>query len=445
MQASNTAVAESGVAEPWRVTYTPLLVLFSAYTFMILTYRAKGATIVMVLALAFFVLQRAAIRVPTFLWLFTAWIGWAGVSYALNPSNDPDLWTALVEHAKLLLIILIAVNAVRTPTQLRRYILFVVVSFMLFPGRSTLQNYVFGYTVFGRAVGPFIYANSNALAAISLLILGPAFALWASEKPRRVLRLIGLGAATALIVIVILTQSRGGFLGLITVLVPSAIALTRRQPRTVVAMAAVLAAGLFAAPASFWQRMGGLSKATNVETIGDMDAEGSARERYAVMQTALRILSDHPVLGVGLGAYQRVNAEYSPSIGRKDTHNTYLNVAAETGIPGLLIFLTAVGSVFWFAHDTGSGSGKRRGAARTPDEERVYWLRSGLAGYLVAGVFGSYARIAITYIFISLVWTAARAARAAHTQRQGVSAPTQAFTLPTQSPTVGVAAAAPLA
>src|SRR6202008_71981 len=121
--------------------------------------------------------------------------------------------------------------------------------------------------------------------------------------------------------------------------------------------------------ASFWQRMGGLAKATNVETSGQMDPEGSARERFAVMQTALRILGDHPVLGVGLGAYQRVNAEYSPSIGRKDTHKTYLNVATETGIPGLLIFLAAIGTVFWFARNTGGGSGLKRRGARDPDGE----------------------------------------------------------------------------
>ncbi len=215
MPAPNTAVAQA--PEPWRLTYTPLFVLFTAYTFMILTYRAKGATIVMVLALVCVVLQRAVVRAPAFLWVFAAWVGWAGLSYALNPTADAELWDALIEHGKLILIVLVAVNALRTPTQIRRYLLFVVVSFMVFPARSTLQNYVMGYTVFGRAVGPFIYANSNDLAAISLLVLGPAFALWASEKSHRRLRWIGLGAAAALIVIVILTQSRGGLLGLMTI------------------------------------------------------------------------------------------------------------------------------------------------------------------------------------------------------------------------------------
>jgi O-antigen ligase len=409
MPAADTAVAPA--PEPWRLTYTPVFVLFTAYTFMILTYRASGATVVMVLALVCVVLQRAVVRAPAFLWVFAAWVGWAGLSYTLNPTANAELWDALLEHAKLILVVLVAVNALGTPTQIRRYLLFVVVSFMVFPARSTLQNYVMGYTVFGRAVGPFIYANSNDLAAISLLVLGPAFALWASEKAHRRLRWIGLGAAAALIVVVILTQSRGGFLGLAVVVVPSAVVLVRRRPRTAVAMAVVLAAGLFAAPASFWQRMGGLSKATSAETVGEMDPEGSAKQRFAVLETATRIIGDHPVLGVGLGGYPRANAEYSPALGPRDTHNTYLNVAAETGIPGLLIFLALVGNVLWSARDTRPGGGKRRGGARDPDRERQYWLRSALAGYLVAALFGSYARLSVTYIFISLVWAAARAAK----------------------------------
>src|SRR5882762_1183319 len=388
MPAPNTAVAPPPPTESWRVTCTPLFVLFAAYTFMILTYRAKGATVVMVLALVFLVFQRAALRVPAFVLLFVAWISWAAIGYALNPSADAVLWDSLVEHAKLALIILVAVNAVRTPTQMRYCLAFVVVSFILFPARSTLQNYVTGYTVFGRAVGPFIYANSNDLAAISLLILGPAFALWASERPRGMLRWIGLSAAAVLIVVIILTQSRGGFLGLAVVVVPSAVGLARRRPRTVFALAAVLAAGLFAAPASFWQRMEGLSKATSAETVGDMDAEGSAKQRFAVLETATRIIADHPVLGVGLGGYARANAEYSPALGPRDTHNTYVNVAAETGIPGLLIFLVLVGNVLWSARDTRPGGGKRRGGARDPDRERLHWLSSALAGYFVAGLFG---------------------------------------------------------
>lgn len=414
MPAPDTAVAAQA-PEPWRLTYTPLFVLFTAYTFMILTYRASGATIVMVLALLCVVLQRTPVRVPGFLWIFAAWVGWAGLSYALNPTADAVLWTALIEHAKLLLVVLVAVNAVRSPTQIRYYLAFVVVSFMLFPARSTLQNYVMGYTVFGRAVGPFIYANSNDLAAISLLVLGPAFALWSSEPPGKLLRWIGLSAAAALLVIIVLTQSRGGFLGLAVAVVPAAVGLASRRPRSVVAMAVVLGIALIAAPASFWERIGNMHKATSVETVGEMDPEGSAKQRFAVLQTAVRIIGDHPVLGVGLGGYPAANADYSPALGARDTHNTYLNVAAETGIPGLLIYLVLVGSVLWSAR--GTRSGKRPGGARDPDRERLHWLSSALAGYFVAGLFGSYARLSVTYLFISLAWTATRAAQA---QRQAL-------------------------
>jgi len=190
------------------------------------------------------------------------------------------------------------------------------------------------------------------------------------------------------------------------------VGLARRRPRMVFALAAVLGVALVSAPASFWARMGNMHKATSVETVGEMDPEGSAKQRFAVLQTATRIIRDHPVLGVGLGGYARANAEYSPALGLRDTHNTYVNVAAETGIPGLLIFLVLVGNVLWSARDTRPGGGKRRGGARDPDRERLHWLTSALAGYLVAALFGSYARLSVTYIFISLVWAAARAAKA---------------------------------
>jgi len=131
-----------------------LFVLFTAYTFMILTYRATGATIVMVLALVCVVLQRAVVRAPAFLWVFAAWVGWAGLSYALNPTADAELWDALIEHGKLILVVLVAVNALRTPTQIRRFLLFLVVSLWSFrPVRHCrTMSWVHGLRARGRAV-----------------------------------------------------------------------------------------------------------------------------------------------------------------------------------------------------------------------------------------------------------------------------------------------------
>src|SRR5207249_547534 len=107
--------------------------------------------------------------------------------------------------------------------------------------------------------------------------------------------------------------------------------------------------------AGFWKRMQGLEKGTSVATISQMDPEGSAGQRFAVLQTALRIVHDHPILGVGLGAYGLANARYNPALGDLDTHNTYLNVLAENGVPGLILFFALGISVLRTVHDTRRG------------------------------------------------------------------------------------------
>src|SRR5438094_4158375 len=329
---------------PWPLTWTPTYILFLAYLFTIVTGRLPIGTVAMILALCSLVVQRAPLRAPVFVWLFAAWTLWASLGYAMTQYPDMVEET-LINHGKILLVAFVAVNALRTGTQIRFFIVFVLVSYVLFPARSTIVNYIHGYTLFGRAVGPFIYGNPNDLAAHSILLLGPALALWASSNRGSPARLIGLGGAAILTLVIVLTQSRGAFLALGAMALPSTIALARRRPRAVVGLAAFVGLALYLAPASFWHRMQGLSKGTSVETIGQMDPEGSARQRFAVLQAASRIIRDHPVVGVGFGAYEFAQHRYNPALGYLDTHNTYLNVLAETGVPGLVLFLWIVISV----------------------------------------------------------------------------------------------------
>jgi len=175
-------------------------------------------------------------------------------------------------------------------------------------------------------------------------MLGPALALWATESARVCFGWIGLASAAPFLVTIMLTQSRGAFLALLGMALPSGIALVRQRPRVAVG-SPCSSGGAVPRPCRVVGAPGGLRKATSVATIGEMDPEGSARERFALLQTAVRMIGNRPVLGVGLGAYAQANARYSPAVGQRDTHNTYLNIAAETGLPGLVLFLGLVTSV----------------------------------------------------------------------------------------------------
>ena len=82
----------------------------------------------------------------------------------------------------------------------------------------------------------------------------------------------------------------------------------------------------------------------------------------------------------------------------KDTHSTYLNVAAETGIPGLVLFSTIVLLVWVPAEIT------RRRAKGTPRSAHLLALELGLLAYMLAGVFGSFAKLSFLYIQLATLW-----------------------------------------
>jgi hypothetical protein len=195
--------------------------------------------------------------------LFAAWTLWAALGYAVT-SYPEVVGDSLTERAKLVLVTLVAVNALRRWTQIRYFILFVLVTYVLFPARSTLVNYVHGYTLFGRAIGPFIYGNPNDLAAHTILVLGPALALWTGAPRGSPIRWVALASAALLTLVIVLTESRGAFVALGVMALPTTITLVRRRPRAIAGVAAVLGLVLYLAPASFWARMQGLRKATSV-------------------------------------------------------------------------------------------------------------------------------------------------------------------------------------
>jgi O-antigen ligase len=111
------------------------------------------------------------------------------------------------------------------------------------------------------------------------------------------------------------------------------------------------------------------------------------------------MFGNHPLTGVGLGNFVVVEPSYADQNLNLDrvglivnqphrTHNTYLEVAAELGVPGLLLFLGVIGAALRPAV---------RGIARLA--ARADPLEAPARG-LVAGAIGMFA----AYIFISAQW-----------------------------------------
>jgi O-antigen ligase len=128
--------------------------------------------------------------------------------------------------------------------------------------------------------------------------------------------------------------------------------------------------------------------------------------RSDIWKLGLRMVHAHPVTGVGVGNFPVVSPDYAlqpGSLQRADlifseapkiTHNTYLEVASEEGIPGALLFVIAVGSCL-FCSLRAARIWSARGDPSMEALARSVFL--GLFGMLVADFF-------ISEMFSKLLW-----------------------------------------
>jgi putative inorganic carbon (HCO3(-)) transporter len=177
-------------------------------------------------------------------------------------------------------------------------------------------------------------ANPNDLALIINLILALTIGLSAPRKPLVSACLLGFTALS--IVGVISTFSRGGLVTLTTIAILWLIKRTRnRGPAILLLVLATVPLVLIALPAGYGNR---------VYSIFDMSADtsGSSAVRWESMVLAWNAILTNPVLGVGLKqhglAFLEATGGWSSWNG---VHNVYLEIAADLGIPALLLYLSA--------------------------------------------------------------------------------------------------------
>jgi O-antigen ligase len=213
-----------------------------------------------------------------------------------------------------------------------------------------------------RAYGTFEQPNPFAGFVGLIWPLCAGLALGLVSGPRRWtasrLLLAGLFAALAVFILASLyfSFSRGAWLGAAAAALALGVAWPRRLRVGLGLAAAALvggwalsAAGLMpAAIAGRLAEVADFASIPDVRGININDTNFAILERLAHWQAAERMFAAHPWAGVGLGNYGVVYADYrlyNWEIPLGHAHNIYLNVLAETGIPGLVTYVILWASV----------------------------------------------------------------------------------------------------
>jgi putative inorganic carbon (HCO3(-)) transporter len=373
------------------VQWTVTVAGFLLYLLVITSYRLPLGGLAIAVALYALVAQRGPVRFPPYLGWLTAFGIWAFLA-AMQSDYSDLVQPQLVDLLKLCLIVLVAANAMRTRAQMRLFMVFFLGCFALWPLRGAMFNFFLYHSdMDGRAIWNQLYGNPNDLGAIALLQLSMAVMLLESEPKGWVRRCAVLGVIL-IPMLILMTQSRGVFLGLL-VFLAIALAGQRRRLRLLFRVGVIALLLTAVVPASVWNRFGTLRHATSTTTLDEVDgAEGSARQRFEIWRVGWKIARDHPLTGVGIGAYKpnheqyALRPEFNPTAqGGRDTHSLYLNVLAETGYPGLLLYLGMLLTVFVTAERTRR---RCRGVLDTAARQ-ILVLEAGLVAFLAAATFGS--------------------------------------------------------
>ena len=187
---------------------------------------------------------------------------------------------------------------------------------------------------------------------------------------------------------VMVTFSRGAYLGVAAGL----IGLCWHRNKALFAMLLVLivfvASNTWMLPAGIRFRMGQTVVKPSVfdeEGAGIVESlEASAAHRVEIWRGAVEMIKDYPWWGVGYGEFPRFIGRYTQGLEEKrDAHNSYLLIAAEMGVPTLVVFLLVIIIAWWLS---------RRLYLRTRDlamKGMALGVLAGIEGLLVVNMFGS--------------------------------------------------------
>lgn len=257
--------------------------------------------------------------------------------------------------------------------------------------------HIYGRVFEPRIAGPVGDPNFFAQMLIPAVAIGLLLAHSAASVREKVAAFGSVGVVTAAVV---MTYSRGGALALGVVLALWVLGQGVSARRLAVGAGAIALLVLLL-PADFAIRLTTFRQF--LPGSGDvLRLDSSFEQRRVLATTAWHMFLDRPLTGVGAGNYAVHYRPYTEATGSvvleyeefdqpHYPHNLYLEIAAETGLPGLIVFAAVLVTCFIYLRRARLAFD---GAADRSSASLATGVQLALIGYLVSSLFlhGHYPR-----------------------------------------------------
>jgi O-antigen ligase len=317
-------------------------------------------------------------------------------------------------YIKVLIVCVLMMNTLTTPKRLEQITWVILVCCGYIAARAVF-DYARGVNLIegSRLAGPVggIFGNPNDLAMNMVTFMPAAVIVALTPRYSASRRLMAAIIAALMLATIVFTKSRSGAMGLAVML--AALIVLGRKVRPgfgTIALVAVLVSTPFM-PSSFWARMSSIIDAEQDKA----EFTGSREARRLVMQEGIDTFIERPFTGVGAGQFKNYNPPGRQERWR-ETHNSLIQVAAETGIFGLLIFTFLIVRAGLAAATTRRLLARpRKGGRPDPlgsimsdsDRESLYahtvGMSAGLIGWFVCSMFASVAYTWTFYYVLALI------------------------------------------
>ena len=244
----------------------------------------------------------------------------------------------------------------------------------------------------GVGIGGFLGDENDLCLALNMILPFAFFLAMSAETNSKKIYYITL--ACLFLFVIILTQSRGGFLGLVA----TGSYCWWKSKRKLLSGTVVVVLALFlamVAPSAYWSEIRSIA-----EENTPANPHGTGAERYYSWKIAWGMFLDNPIMGVGQGNYPWNVGVYEQkqgltegfnerSLAGRAAHSLYFTVMPELGLIGTVLFivmvLLTVRDLRFIQRSGGMEAEEADGTL--PAASLATALEASLVGYLVTGAF----------------------------------------------------------
>jgi probable O-glycosylation ligase (exosortase A-associated) len=326
--------------------------------------------------------------------LMIAFIVWMGIviPFGLDPARSLTDWTGI--HAKTIALMLFVAAFATSIDGVKRVMALHII------GASVLAAYYIkgGFPLWGTPVTTY---DVNDLALHFNMCI-PMILYFSVSSKRKLVRLALWALLGVFAVCVLMTQSRGGFL---TLGVLGLVALVRMRGASVLVRAFPFVFLLIAYPLLPDATQARLKTLFSPKDDYNFESEEG---RIEIWKRGLGYVAQHPVTGVGnsnfLVAERTISARArEDNFAGKVSHNSFVEVAAETGLPGFALYLAALVVAALSAFRLSNDLARMPGAGAKDAGAVASALGISVLCFFIGGFFLSMAHMQLLMTVIALV------------------------------------------